>query len=174
MSEDIIVNKVAESGLQEINLEEYYPAGETLIFDLKDFLFMGLILKEKDFREALKKLDFSIYQNKLVAVTCTADAIIPVWAFMLVASLLQPVAKEMVLGDDTFLHKTLFLRNINTINLEEYRDRRVVIKGCGDLETGPFAYFEITKLLRPLAKSIMYGEPCSTVPVFKKTAGPTV
>lgn len=172
MNDDIIINKVAESGLLELDLENYYPNGEVVVFDLKEYLFMGLILKEKDFREALKKLDFSVYQDKLVAVTCTADAIIPVWAFMLVASYLQPVAKEIVFGDETFLHQTLFLRNLNTINIKDYQDKRIVIKGCGDLETGPFAYFEITKLLRPVAKSIMYGEPCSTVPVFKKVPGP--
>jgi hypothetical protein len=169
MSNDIIVNKVAESGLLEIDLESYYPKGEVAVFDLKEYLFMGLILKEKDFREALKKQDFPMYRDKLVAVTCTADAIIPVWAYMLVASYLQPLAKELVMGDEIFLHKTLFLRNINTINASEYQDKRIVIKGCGELETGPFAYLEITKLLRPVAKSIMYGEPCSTVPVFKKT-----
>jgi len=171
MSNDIIVNKVAESGLLEIDLENYYPKGEVAVFDLKDYLFMGLILKEKDFREALKKQDFAIYKDKLVAVTCTADAIIPVWAYMLVASYLQPLAKELVMGDEDFLHKTLFLRNINNINPAGYQDKRVVIKGCGDLETGPFAYLEITRLLRPVVKSIMYGEPCSTVPVFKKSSG---
>jgi hypothetical protein len=171
MSNDIIVNKVAESGLLEIDLENYYPKGEVAVFDLKEYLFMGLILKEKDFREALKKQDFAMYRDKLVAVTCTVDAIIPVWAYMLVASYLQPLVKELVMGDENFLHKTLFLRNINTINVSEYQDKRIVIKGCGELETGPFAYLEITKLLRPVAKSIMYGEPCSTVPVFKKTTG---
>jgi Protein of unknown function (DUF2480) len=171
MNDDIIINKVAESGLLELDLENYYPKGNVVVFDLKGYLFMELLLKEKDFRVALKKHDFTIYQDKLVAVTCTADAIIPVWAYMLVASYLQPVVKEMVLGDATFLHQTLFLRNINSININDYRDKRVVIKGCGDLETGPFAYFEITKLLRQVAKSIMYGEPCSTVPVFKKGVG---
>ncbi|MEP6746977.1 MAG: DUF2480 family protein [Bacteroidota bacterium] len=170
MNDDIIINKVAESGLLEIDLEKYYPKEELVLFDLKDYLFMELILKEKDFREALKKLDFSFYHEKIVAVTCTADAIIPVWAYMLVAGYLQPVAKEIVFGDIAFLHQTLFLRNINNININEYQDKRIVIKGCGDVETGPFAYFEITKLLRPVAKSIMYGEPCSTVPVFKKAA----
>jgi hypothetical protein len=171
MSHDTIVNKVAESGLLELNLEDYFPKGNVVAFDLKDYLFMGLILKEKDFREALKKQDFNIYQNKLVAVTCTADAIVPVWAYMLVASYLQPVVTDMVFGDESFLHQILFLRNINDINIKEYQDKRVVIKGCGDLEIGPFAYFEITKLLRPVVKSIMYGEPCSTVPVFKKVLG---
>ena len=167
---DEIVNKVAESGLVTIDLEKYLPQkGSIAVFDLKDFLFMGLILKEKDFREALKQQDFNVYKDKLVAVTCTADAIIPVWAYMLVASYLQPLAKELVMGDEDFLHKTIFLKNINTINIADYQDKRIVVKGCGDLETGPFAYLEITKLLRPVAKSIMYGEPCSTVPVYKKT-----
>lgn len=165
---DIILNKVAESSLIEIDLEKYYPKGEVAVFDLKEYLFMGLILKEKDFREALKNLDFSIYQDKFVAVTCTADAIIPVWAYMLLASNIQPYAKDLVLGDEAFLHKTLFLKNLWKIDPEEYKDKRVVIKGCGALAIGEFAYFEITKLLRPVAKSIMYGEPCSTVPVFKK------
>ncbi len=168
MGNDAIVNKVAESGLLEIDLENYYPKGEVMVFDLKDYLFMGLILKEKDFREALKTKDFAPYKDKLVAVTCTADAIIPVWAYMLVASYLQPLVNDLVMGDADFLHKTLFLRNINAINIDEYRDKRIVIKGCGEMETGPFAYLEITKLLRPVAKSIMYGEPCSTVPVYKK------
>lgn len=168
MSNEAFVNKVAESGLIEIDLEQYFPEGEVVVFDLKGYLFMGLILKEKDFREALKNLDFTLYQDKLVAVTCTADAIIPVWAYMLVASYLQPFAKEMVMGDAAFLHETIFLRNINKINVNDFLDKRVVIKGCGDKEVGPVAYLEITKLLRPAVKSIMYGEPCSTVPVYKK------
>ena len=169
---ETIVNKVAESGLVEINLEDFYPAGETAVFDLKDYLFMGLILKEKDFREALKKGDFSVYCDKLVAVTCSVDAVIPMWAYMLVAVYLQPVAKEVVAGDETFLHKAVFLRNINRLNPGDYTDKRVVIKGCGDKPVGEFAYLEIARLLRPVVKSIMYGEPCSTVPVFKNTATP--
>ena len=167
MSDDIIINKVAESGLVEIDLAKYYPAGEVMVFDLKDYLFKGLILKEKEFREALKNLDVGIYRDKLVAVTCSADAIVPYWAYMLVATYLQPVAKDIVYGDEQFLHKTLFLRNINQVNISDYTDKRIVIKGCGDLPIGEFAYLEITKLLRPVAKSIMYGEPCSTVPIFK-------
>jgi hypothetical protein len=168
MSDDIIINKVAESGLMEIDLEKYYPAGEVIVFDVKDYLFKGLILKEKEFREALKNLDVTIYRDKLVAVTCSADAIVPFWAYMLVATYLQPVAKDIVYGDEQFLHKTLFLRNINQLNINDYTDKRIVIKGCGDLPVGEFAYLEIVKLLRPVAKSIMYGEPCSTVPIFKK------
>lgn len=168
MMNETFINKVAESGLIEIDLAHYYPNGEVMVFDLKDYLFMELILKEKDFREALKQKDFTSYHDKLVAVTCSADAIIPVWAYMLVASYLQPIVKELVMGDAGMLHQQLFVKNINAINTAAFQDKRVVIKGCGDLEIGPFAYLEITKLLRPVVKSIMYGEPCSTVPVFKK------
>jgi hypothetical protein len=167
---DIIVNRVAESSLMQLDPADYYPSGETVVFDLKDYLFRGLILKEKDFREALKNLDIQPYTGKYVAVTCSADAIVPVWAYMLVASYLQPVAKDIVNGDEQFLHKTIFLRNLATINVELYRGKRVVIKGCGDLPVGEFVYLELTRLLRPVAKSIMYGEPCSTVPIFKMPA----
>lgn len=162
------VNKVAESGLITIDLEKYYPRGEQALFDLKDFLFMGMILKEKDFREALKNLDWEIYKNKNIAVTCTADAVIPVWAYMLVASYLQPVAKAIVMGDMNELHKNLFLKNISAIDTSEFADKRIVIKGCGETPIADYVYLEITKLLRPVVKSIMYGEPCSTVPVYKK------
>lgn len=171
MSEEII-NRVSESLLTTIDLETYYPSGETAVFDMKDHLFMGLILKEKDFREALKQLDFSVYQDKNVALTCSADAIIPMWAYMLAASYLQPVAKNVVFGNEDFLHKTLFLQNLSQIDAEVYRDKRVVIKGCGDLPISETAYVEITRLLRPVVKSIMYGEPCSTVPIYKQPAAP--
>jgi hypothetical protein len=170
MMEDGFVNKVLESGLVTIDLEEYYPKGETVLFDMKDHLFMGLILKEKEFRDALKQLDLSVYKEKNVALTCTADAIIPMWAYMLAVSYLQPVAKDIVFGNEDLLHKSLFLKNLSTINLADYLDKRVVIKGCGELPIAETAYVEITKLLRPVAKSIMYGEPCSTVPIYKKSA----
>lgn len=162
------VNKVAESGLITIDLEKWYPRDETAVFDLKDFLFMGLILKEKDFREALKNLDWSVYQGKQVAITCTADAIIPVWAYMLIASYLEPVAAFFVLGDEKELQKQLFLKNLAAIDPAEYNDKRVVIKGCGETPIPDYVYLEITRILRPVVKSIMYGEPCSTVPVYKK------
>jgi len=167
---EAIVNKVAESGLVTIDLENFYPRQEVVLFDLKDYLFMGLILKEKDFREALKKEDWEKFRNKYVAVTCTADAIIPIWAYMLVVSYVQPVAADIIQGDEKELHRYLFIKNIEALNSEEYIDKRVVIKGCGDLPIGEFAYTEITKKLRPVVKSIMYGEACSTVPVFKKTS----
>ncbi len=165
---DAIINKVADSGLVSLDLENYYPKGEVVVFDMKDHLFMGLILKEKDFREALKNLDWDVYKNKYVAVTCTADAVIPVWAYMLVASNLFSIAKDFIMGDEKELHRTLFLKNLSAINTLEFTDKRIVIKGCGETPIGEFAYTEITKLLRPVAKSIMYGEPCSTVPVYKK------
>lgn len=166
--EEPIINKVAESGLITLDPASFLPQGETAVFDMKDYLFMGLILKEKDFREALKNLDWEQFNNKNVAVTCSADAIIPVWAYMLVAAYLQPVAREMVMGDEKELEHQLFLKNLAAINPEEFTDKRVVIKGCGDIPIGNFVYLEITKLLRPVVKSIMYGEPCSTVPVYKK------
>ena len=167
MSEPLI-NKVAESGLITLDLEKWYPRDETAVFDMKDYLFMGMILKEKDFREALKNIDWESYRGKNVAVTCSADAIIPVWAYMLVATYLQPIAKEIVMGDEKELHKTIFLKNLSAIDIREYTDKKVVIKGCGETPIADYVYMEITKLLRPVVKSIMYGEPCSTVPVFKK------
>lgn len=167
MSETFI-NKVAESGLITVDLEKYYPKQETAVFDLKDHLFMGMILKEKDYREALKNIDWSVYANKAVALTCSADAIIPVWAWMLAASYLQPVAADVVMGDEKELHKALYLKNITSISISEFEDKRVVIKGCGETPIADYVYMEITKLLRPVVKSIMYGEPCSTVPVYKK------
>lgn len=167
MSEPIL-NKVSESGLVTLDLEKYLPAGETAVFDLKDHLFMNLIPKEKDFREALKNTDWEIYRNKYVAITCSADAIIPVWAYMLAVSYLQPVAKDVVFGNEEELKKNILLKNIDAINIGEFTDCRVVVKGCGEKPIGDYAYLEITKLLRPVAKSIMYGEPCSTVPIYKK------
>lgn len=168
MMAETFVNKVAESGIITIDLENYFPAEEIVLFDMKDYLFMGLILKEKDFRQALKELDTAVFSNKVVAITCSADAVIPMWAFMLVSGLLQPVAREIIFGNEETARKQRLLKNIGTINVNEYTDKRVVIKGCGEKPVPEEAYVEITKLLRPVVKSIMYGEPCSTVPVFKK------
>jgi hypothetical protein len=162
------VNKVAESGLISLDLEEYYPKQPIMVFDLKDHLYMGLILKEKDFRAALQTIDWEQYRGANVAVTCSADAIIPMWAYMLIASYLQPVAADTVFGDTQKLVDTLLLKNLARVNGEEYTDKRVVVKGCGEVSIPESAYVEITNKLRPFAKSIMYGEPCSTVPIFKK------
>ena len=166
---DEIINKVAESGLITIDLEKYLPQKEGIaVFDLKDFLFMGMILKEKDFREALKEHDWEKYRNRSVAITCSADAIIPVWAYMLVTTYLQPVAKWTIVGSEQEIFKTIFLKNISSINASEFSGSRIVLKGCGETPIDDFAYAEATRILLPVAKSIMYGEPCSTVPVFKK------
>ena len=165
---DVLVNKVAESGLISFDLEEYYPKGIIKTFDLKEYLFMGLILKEKDFRAALLSTDWESYRDAHVAITCTADAIIPMWAYMLVASYLQPVAKDVVFGDEQKLISNILSKNLAAVNGEEYTDKRVVVKGCGDVAIPETAYVEITNKLRPFAKSIMYGEPCSTVPIYKK------
>jgi hypothetical protein len=143
MSEPII-NKVAESGLITLDLEQYYPKGEVKLFDLKDHLYMGLILKEKDFRETLKNLDWEVYKNKYVGIVCTTDAIIPPWAYMLVASYLQPVAKDIVMGDEKEIHKTVFLKNIQRIDLNEFAGQKIVIKGCGETLIEDFAYMEIS------------------------------
>jgi hypothetical protein len=165
---DVIVNKVTESAIITLNLEDYYPKSSPVTFDLKDYLFMGLILKEKDFREALKNLDLSAYEGRVVAVTCSADAIIPMWAYMLVASMLQPVTEAVYFGTAEQTLVQMHIQNISAVNAADFSDKRVVIKGCGELPISEAAYLEATKLLRPVAKSIMYGEPCSTVPVFKK------
>lgn len=129
---------------------------------------MGLILKEKDYRESLKNIDWKFYENKIVGITCTADAIIPVWAYMLAATCLQPVAKFVAMGNQQEVVQQILLQQINAIELNEYADKRVVIKGCGDVEIPAIAYTAITTKLLPVVKSVMYGEPCSTVPVFKK------
>src|SRR5690348_4245711 len=165
---DTVINKVAQSVVKTINLENFYPKEEIVLFDLKDHLFMELILKEKEYRENLKNTDWSVYAGKIVGITCTADAIIPLWAYILAATYLQPVAKDVMVGDKEAVIEKSLLKNINTINLKEYEGRKIVIKGCGEKEIPAAAYTEITRLLKPIAQSIMYGEPCSTVPVFKK------
>jgi len=166
MQEEII-NKVSQSALITLDLETFFPKENIRIFDLKPFLFMELILKEKDFRAALSDTDWSIYQDEIVGIYCSADAVIPVWAYMLVTSYLQPYAKDVIMGDEMTVLRQLITNRIQSINPGEYKDKKIVVKGCGEKPVGDFAYLEITKVLRPVAKSIMYGEPCSTVPVFK-------
>lgn len=163
-----LVNRVTNSGLVTINLEKHYPAEAIQTFDLKEFLFQGLILREKDFRAALKEHNWKQYEGKIILVQCSADAIIPVWAYMLIATYAAPLVKEIFLGNEQEFLKFHFKSFANSLNLEEYRDKRIVIKGCSDKPVPPDAYLEITKLLQPFAQSIMYGEPCSTVPVFKR------
>ena len=166
--ENEIVNKVSQSGLITIDLEEFYPDGERVLFDIKELLFQGLILREKDFREFIKNEDWNKYKDKYVALTCSADAIVPTWAYMLLATQLEPIAKKVVFGNLESLETILYTEILSKIDINNYKDARVVIKGCGNLPIPKSAYVQITSLLRPHAKSIMYGEPCSTVPLYKK------
>lgn len=165
--EEAIINKVAQSGLITLDLEKFYPDEEIKVFDLKDYLFMELILKEKDYREALKNVDWSIYESKIVAICCSTDAIIPLWAYMLAVAYLEPVAKDIIFGKEAEVLDILFLKNILKIDAKEFEGKRIVVKGCGDKKVPESAYIEITKILRPVVKSIMFGEPCSTVPIYK-------
>jgi hypothetical protein len=163
-----ILNKVANSGLVTIDLGELYPPGDRVLLDIKDQLFQGLILREKDFREFIKTHDWSQYKDKYVALTCSVDAIIPDWTWMLLASALEPFAKKIIFGTTEVLETVLFEEVLSKFDIEPYRDARVVIKGCGDKPVPKTAYIELTRKLRPVVKSIMYGEPCSTVPVYKQ------
>ena len=169
---EVFVNKVAESGIITINPEDYLPKEGIQLFDLKDYLFMGLILKEKEFRQSLKELDKSLFENKIVALTCSADAIIPMWAYMLVVSAIQPVAKEVLFGTEDEVKNKIMLRNIAAIPANDYTDKRIVLKGCGEQPIPESAYIQLTQVFLPVAKSIMYGEPCSTVPVYKQPKQP--
>jgi hypothetical protein len=163
-----IINKVSQSVLITFNLEDYYDKNERVVFDIKECLFMGLILREKDFREFVKTNNWEQYRNKNVAITCTADAIVPTWAYMLIASKLSGIANYYFFGDLNNLENSLFQKALSDIDLELYRDKKLVIKGCGNLPVPINAYVEISRLLLPVANSIMYGEPCSTVPVYKR------
>jgi len=166
--ENEILNKVALSGIITINLEEFYPQGERVLFDIKDLLFQGLILREKDFREFVKNEDWRKYTDKYLALICSADAVVPTWAYMLLAIQVEPYTKKVVFGDLETLETVLYNEVLNKLTINDYKDARVVIKGCGHLPVPKSAYVEITRLLRPVAKSIMYGEACSMVPLYKQ------
>ncbi|MEQ6121784.1 DUF2480 family protein [Reichenbachiella sp. MALMAid0571] len=162
-----IVNRVANSSLTNFDLEDYYDKGERVVYDIKENLFNGFVLKEKDFRAFVKENDWSAYQDKNVAIICSTDAIVPTWAYMLLVSALDPFAKNVIYGSLEKLEQYLFQDALSKIDLKEFEDARVIIKGCGRYPVPEFAYVEITRLLKPVAKSIMYGEACSAVPVFK-------
>ena len=166
--EDVIINKVAQSGLITLDLEKFFPSEDVVFFDLKNYLFMDLILKEKEYREALKNVEWKKFEGKYVAIGCTTDAIIPLWAYMLAVTYLQEFAADIVFGDEAQVMNMLLLKNIQKIDASEFEGKRVVVKGCGDKKIPESAYVEITKILYPVAKSIMFGEPCSTVPIFKR------
>jgi hypothetical protein len=163
-----IINKVAQSGLVTLDPAQFYAPGERVVYDIKDNLFHGLMLREKDFREFVKTHDWAQYQDKNVAVTCTADAIVPAWAYMLLANRLAPYARQVVFGDAEVLETVLFVKEVAALDVEQYRDQRIVIKGCGDVPVPVSAYVELTQKLTPVAKSLMFGEPCSTVPIYKR------
>ena len=164
-----IINRVAASSLKVFDLEEYYVPGERVLLDIKDQLFNGLILKEKTFRDFIKSNDWSQYGNKFVAITCTEDAIIPTWAYMLVTTSLEPFARTIVFGDLEDLETKIFYDALSRVDWRQYQDAKVVIKGCSKVAVPTAAYVEATRLMKPFAASIMFGEPCSTVPVFKKS-----
>lgn len=165
---DEIVNRVKESGLIAMDLADFKPKKELLGIDLADQLWQGLVLKEKDFRAWIKSNDWETYASKAVYVHCSADAIVPTWAYMLVASKLQEVGADYVIGTESALASKIIIDNIRALNLADYQDGRIIIKGCADVSQPEVAMSELVRKLQPVAKSIMYGEPCSTVPVFKR------
>jgi hypothetical protein len=166
---DEIVNRVSKSALEEIDLEDYFPNAEIVGLDIKEWLFHGLILKEKEFREKLESFDWEQFRDKKAAVYCSTDAIIPYWAYMLLAARLEPIAREVIYATPAQVTENEFIRQIRqSVNPLNFEGKRVVIKGCGEKYIPPSAYMEVTRLLRPHVKSIMYGEPCSTVPVYKQ------
>lgn len=163
-----IVNRVAQSPLITFDLADYYHQGERVIYDVAENLFQGMILREKDFRAFVKEHDWAAYAGKNVAIMCSVEAIVPVWAYMLLTLKLEPYAHMVVFGTLEELESALFRNALKNIDLSVFEDKPVVVKGCGDLPIPTAAYVEVSRLLRPLAKSVMYGEPCSTVPLYKK------
>ena len=167
MAEEII-NRVANSSLITIDLEDYYPEGNRILFDIKDWLYEELVLREKDFREFVKTHDWNQYQDSYVAILCSTDAIVPAWAFMLVASSLEPYAKKIVKGDLEQLESSIYQEVIPTIKLDHFKDKPVIIKGCSNKPVPTNAYLMMINRLKKVAKSVMYGEACSSVPLYKK------
>jgi len=168
---DEIVNRVANSQLITFDLEALYQQGDRVRIDLKDSLYQGLILREKDFREYVRNHDWSQYAEKFVAITCTADAIVPTWSYMLLTIALQPFARKVVFGTLQELESQLFMETLDLQDWEKFRGAKVVVKGCSGVEVPLSAYVEVTRRLRPIAASIMFGEACSSVPLYKKKAG---
>lgn len=165
---DEIVNRVAKSQLRTIDLEDFYPKETRTILDIKNWLFQEIILKEADFREYLKNHDWSQYENQFVALTCTSDAIIPSWAYMLVTVYLTPFAKKVVVGDKLTLEILIFQEIIQQLSIEEFKGKPVIIKGCANKPIPETSFIQLIEKIQPVAKSIMFGEACSTVPLFKQ------
>ncbi|MCF6129843.1 DUF2480 family protein [Flavobacterium sp. AS60] len=165
---DEIINKVANSALEVFDLEDYYPNGIRTQIDISQWLFEGFLLKEKDFREALKNHDWKQYENQYVAIDCSTDAIIPAWASILVTVYLAPFAKKVVMGKLSDLEIALYQEILPTLDYTKYQDKPVILKGCSKKPVPESAYIMAIQKLQPFAKSIMYGEACSAVPLFKK------
>lgn len=163
-----IVNRVANSKLITFDLEDHYPQGERVLFDIKDWLLEGFVLREKDFRESAKSFDWSVYQDAYVALTCSTDAVIPGWAYMLLTTYLTPYAKKVVVGDLDTLESLLYSQLINELDVSAYQDKAVIVKGCSRKPVPQNAYIQLIQKLQPVARSIMYGEACSSVPLFKR------
>jgi hypothetical protein len=163
-----IINRVANSKLITIDLEDFYPVGKRILFDIKDWLFEGLILREKDFRQNVNNHDWSQYQDNYIVLTCSTDAIIPSWAYMLLTTSLTPFVKKVLMGNLEMLETSIYQDIINGLNLSKYKDRPVIIKGCSNKPVPENAYLLLTSKLMPVAKSIMFGEACSSVPLYKK------
>jgi len=166
--EDEIINRVANSVLEVFDLEDYYPNGIRTQIDISQWLLEGFLLKEKDFREALKKHDWTQYQNHFVAIHCSTDAIVPAWATILVTTYVAPFAQKVVSGNITDLDTALYQEILPTLDYTSYKDKPVIIKGCSKKPVPESAYIMAVQKLQPIAKSIMYGEACSAVPLFKK------
>ncbi|AUC82786.1 DUF2480 family protein [Lacinutrix sp. Bg11-31] len=165
---DEIINRVATSKLVVFDLEDYYPKGERILFDIKDWLYEGFVLREKEFRTLVKEHNWSQYQDAFVALTCTTDAIVPDWAYMLLSIQLEPYVKKVVLGNLETLEASLYQEIISNLNTTPFKDRPIIIKGCSKKPVPSSAYIMITSRLKPIAKSIMFGEACSSVPLFKR------
>lgn len=165
---DEIANRVASSNLKTIDLEDFYPKGTRTAIDIKKWLFQELILKEIDFREYLKNHDWSQYQNHYVALTCSSDAIIPSWAYMLIATYASPFTKKIIIGNLAALETAIFQEIIENLNIEEFENQPVIIKGCSNKPIPETAYIHLIEKLQPIVKTIMFGEACSTVPLFKR------
>ncbi|MCK8480287.1 DUF2480 family protein [Psychroserpens algicola] len=167
MAEEII-NRVALSKLMVVDLEDYYPEGERVVFDIKDWLYEGLVLREKEFRQSVKDYDWSKHQNQFIALTCSTDAIIPAWAYMLLSIELQAYAKKVCVGDLETLETSIYQDIINNLDVQPYLNKPLIIKGCAHKPVPANAYILLSAKLKSVAKSIMYGEACSSVPLFKK------
>ncbi|MXP06530.1 DUF2480 family protein [Apibacter sp. B3239] len=165
---DEIINKVEKSGLITLDLEDFYPKEPRMLFDLKDYLYEGLVLREKEFRENLSKLDWKMYENAYVAVTCTSDAIVPSWSYLLIANYLTGVAKLISFGTIEDLERDIFTEIIDKMDVDSYKDKKIIIKGCSRKPVPQNAYLQLIQKLKPIASSLMFGEACSTVPIFKK------